>query len=82
MFLIQTSSEIEESVVLVLHTLKPGTKIFLDFSFIQLVVLYFGSDISYSYMLLNEKSGIDVVDIKISNDTNLNLRVTIVILSI
>lgn len=58
MFLIQTSSEIEESVVLVLHTLKPGTKIFLDFSFIQLVVLYFGSDISYSYMLLNENSKI------------------------
>ena len=29
-----------------------------------------------------QKSGIDVVDIKISNDTNLNLRVTIVILSI
>ena len=54
MFLFQASSEIDESVVLVPQALKPETKIFVVFSFVQLMVLYFGSDISHSYMLLNE----------------------------
>ena len=43
MFLFQASS-IEESVVLALQVLNPETKIF---SFLQLVVLYVRSDISY-----------------------------------
>ena len=54
MFLFQAFSEIEESVVLVLQVFKPKAKIFLDFSFVQVVVLYFGSDMSYNYMSLNE----------------------------
>ena len=48
MFLFQASSEIEESMVMVLQVLKLETKLFLVFSFVQLEVLYFGSDISFS----------------------------------
>ena len=60
MFLFHAFSEIEESVVLVLQVFKPKAKIFLDFSFAQVVVLYFGSDMSYNYMSLNENSKIRV----------------------
>ena len=60
MFLFQAFSEIEESVVLVLQVFKAKAKIFLDFSFVQVVVLYFGSDMSYNYMSLNENSKIRV----------------------
>ena len=47
MFLFQ-ASKMEESVVLVLYILKSKTKIYLMFSFVQLVVFYVRSDISYS----------------------------------